>query len=382
MTNEQGTALVDHPGTFILEELEARGWAQSDLAYILGISLPQLSKILKGKGGISASMALAFGDAFDMPAEFFSNLQKLYDLSIADKPDVGVRKRAAWASEFPVRKMIDRGWIADSDPALLDAQMLRFFGRNTIDDLPFVGNGEVYQHAAKKTDYSSTTPSQFVWLHRVKKIAENFDAPKFDSVALRQRLPEIRQHMLAKADIAQIPNILKQCGVRFVLVESLPNAKVDGVCLWLDDQPVIGMTTLHDRMDNFCFVMRHEIEHVLQGDGREEGFSPVDTKEGSLDLNNVAIADQEKHANKEAAQFLIPQDKLELFYDRKAPFISERDVLGFAARHEIHPAVAIGQIQNMSGKYNWLRKYLKSIRGYLNEWEYVDGWGVAASVEL
>ena len=382
MTNEKGKSLVDHPGTFILEELEARGWAQSDLSYILGISLPQLSKILKGKGGISASMALALGDAFDMPAEFFSNLQKLYDLSNAEKPDAGVRKRATWAAEFPIRKMIDRGWLEDTDPALLDAQMLRFFGRNSIEELPFVGQGEVYQHASKKTDYSETTPSQFVWLHRVKKIAETFDAPKYDKKALQQRLPEIRQHMLAKADIGQIPRILKQCGVRFVLVESLPSAKVDGVCLWLDDQPVIGMTTLHDRMDNFCFVIRHEIEHVLQGDGRDEGFSPIDTKEGSLNINNEDIADQERHANTEAAQFLIPQDKLELFYDRKAPFISERDVLAFAARHEIHPAVAIGQVQNLSGKWGWLRKYQKSIRGFLDEWEHIDGWGKVAPVEL
>jgi len=382
MTDEKEKFLVDHPGTFIIEELDARGWAQSDLAYILGMSLPQLSKILNGKGGITASMALAFGDAFDMPAEFFSNLQKLYDLSVAEKPDVGVRKRATWASEFPIRKMIDRGWIDDSDPALLDAQMLRFFGRNAIEDLPFVGSGDVYQHAAKKTDYSETTPSQFVWLHRVKKIAETFDAPKYDAKALAQRLPEIRQHMLAKADISRIPHILKDCGVRFILVESLPNAKVDGVCLWLHDQPVIGMTTLNDRMDNFCFVLRHEIEHVLQGDGRDDGFSPIDTKDGNLNSNNDDIAEQERRANSEAAEFLIPQQKLISFYDRKAPFISERDILAFSARHEIHPAVTIGQIHHMQGKYTLLRKYLKSIRANLDDWDFVDGWGRVAPVEL
>ena len=70
---------VDHPGSFILEELEERGWKQVDLAYILGISPSQINQLLSGKYAISAEMAVALGDAFDMPAEFFANLQKLYD---------------------------------------------------------------------------------------------------------------------------------------------------------------------------------------------------------------------------------------------------------------------------------------------------------------
>ena len=44
----------DHPGSFIVEELEARGWAKGDLAYILGIDPADLSRILNGHVGISA----------------------------------------------------------------------------------------------------------------------------------------------------------------------------------------------------------------------------------------------------------------------------------------------------------------------------------------
>jgi len=382
MTNIATQSLVDHPGTFILEEIEAREWTQADLAYILNMVPQQLNKILKGKGNITPEFALALGDAFDMPAEFFSNLQKLYDLSHAQKPDVGVKKRAAWANEFPIRKMIDRGFIEDTDPALLDAQMLRFFGKNNIEDVPFVGSGEVYQHAARKADYSETTASQYVWLHRVIKIAESIEAPLYQESLLREALPEIRKHMLSKEDLGQIPIILIKCGVRFVLVESLPNAKIDGVCIWLDQQPVIGMTTLHDRMDNFCFVIRHEIEHILNQDGKQGGFTPIDSQDGSLDNENLNIPNEERLANNAAAEFLIPQDKLDSFIKRKSPFISERDVLAFAARNEIHPAIVIGQIQNRTKKWAWLRKYLKSIRGNLEEWEHIDGWGRIAPVDL
>ncbi len=67
---------------------------------------------------------------------------------------------------------------------------------------------------------------------------------------------------------------------------------------------------------------------------------------------------------------------------RKSPFISEKDVLSFAARMEIHPAVVIGQIQNKTKKYAWLRKYQTSIRNYLFDWEFKDGWGFQAPTGL
>ena len=116
-------ASVDHPGTFIVEELGARNWHQVDLAYILGMKPQQLHPILTGKASITPDLAAALGDAFDMPAEFFANLQKQYDLNKVKPVDPGVRTRATWLSVFPVREMIKRGWIEDTEPGLLDLQM-------------------------------------------------------------------------------------------------------------------------------------------------------------------------------------------------------------------------------------------------------------------
>ena len=82
--------------------------------------------------------------------------------------------------------------------------------------------------------------------------------------------------MLDKDDFKHIPSILWKSGVRFVLVEALPGSKIDGVCVWIGDQPVIGMTLRLDRPDNFCFVLRHECEHILREDGKEITFAPVE----------------------------------------------------------------------------------------------------------
>ena len=380
------TMAVEHPSVFIREELEARGWSQVDLAYILGISTQQLSPLLNGKRDISPDMAVALGDAFDVPGEFFANLQKLYDLNKAKKPDPGVRTRANWISTFPVREMIRRGWIEDTEPDLLDLQMMRFFNTNSVQEIPFVGAGEVCAYAAKKSTYEEITPVQFVWLHRVRVIARTMDCPTYSRESLIRTLPDLRAHMNDKDDLPNIPHLLWKCGVRFVVVEPLDGSKIDGVCTWLDGQPVIGISTRLNRMDNLCFVIRHEIEHVIQEDGKQAAYSHIDVFEPDRNLDE--LPEEERRADSAAAEFLIPQDKLTSFMVRKGQFISERDVLAFAARHHINPSIVVGQIQRRRHEegddkaYSWLRKYLTGVRDYLLDWEYRDGWGHVASVGL
>ncbi len=306
------------------------------------------------------------------------NLQSNFNLLKAKKADPGVSKRARLAA-FPIREMMKRGWIEDGDTALLDLQMVRFFGKPRVEDIPFIGNAPILPHAAKKgTTYDETTPAQYAWLHRVRKIAEHIDAPLYSEAELRNKLRSIRSHMLDLDDLIHIPTILNKCGVRFVLVESLPGSRIDGVCVWLDGQPVIGMTLRMNRPDNFCFVLRHEIEHVLRGDGQEASFAPVDV----LDADGLAkpLPECERIANEAAGEFCVPRTLLDSFLARKGSFITERDLLNFAARVQINPAVVVGQIQHRTNKYGVLRKFQVGIQEKLVAWKYKDGWGHFAPI--
>jgi len=372
---------IDHPGTFIQEELEHRGWAQADLAYILGMDGGQLNKLIQGTTNVTPNTAVALADALDMPAEFFLDLQKMFDLHKAQKADPGVKARASWVSVFPVREMIKRGWIEDAEPALLNLQMMRFFEMSHIEDIPFISDAKVMAHAARKAAYDETTAIQYAWLHRVRKVAASFECTPYSESDLRASLPIIRAHMLDKDDIAVIPSILKKCGVRLVLVEHLPGSKIDGVCVWVNGQPVIGMTLRYDRLDNFCFVLRHEIEHVLRGDGKEEMYTRVDEFGSDYELTD-SLVDCEKIANSVAGEFCIPHELFESFFLRKSPYISENDVLAFSARVKINPAVVVGQIQNRTKKFGWLRKYQTSSRDCLLGWQHKDGWGFFAPAML
>ena len=99
---------------------------------------------------------------------------------------------------------------------------------------------------------------------------------------------------------------------------------------------------------------------------------PVDEFDGS---SRADVSDEERQADGAAQEFLIPQATLNSFILRKSPYISERDVLALAARMEIHPAIVVGQIQHVTGKWNWLTKHIKKVRSHLLDWKYTDGWG-------
>ena len=74
-----------------------------------------------------------------------------------------------------------------------------------------------------------------------------------------------------------MPRIVSECGIRLAIVECLPNAKIDGVCFWLNKySPVIGLSMRFDQIDNFWFVLRHEIEHVLRRDCQTKRSSIFD----------------------------------------------------------------------------------------------------------
>lgn len=362
---------VKHPGYYIKEEMEAREWSQRDLAFILGMSEQALNPILNGKRGISPDMAKALGEAFDVPAEFFANLQQAYDLAQARTPDASVAVRRTIQSVYPVREMIKRGWIEQSDANMLQVQLTRFFGADTLEDIPH------FAHAAKKTP-GEIPPAQTAWLYRVRQIAKSISVPPYSEKALRSALANDFPSLLyAPDEVRQVPRILTECGIKLVFVEKLPNAKIDGVCFWLDNVPVIGMSLQHDRIDNFWFVLRHECEHVLDQHGKEQDIIDID-----LDSAVESVKEEERIANAAAANFCAPAQRLDEWLKRKHPYYYERDVLAFSRTVQRHPGIVVGQIRRKLNRYDYLGRYLVKVRHYILPVALADGWGQTVPVSL
>ena len=370
------------PGQLIQALLDERGWTQRTLAVILALSETSVNRIVGDKQPLDAKLALGLEEVFHVPADRFLALQRSLDLAqarIVTKPDPGRATRALLYGDLPVAEMIKRGWItAESvrDTSKVESELMRFFGVNRTEDIEFL------PHAAKKTVVSSdVTPAQLAWLYRVKQIASDMLVAPYSPQAVRDAVAKIRTLVSSAEGAAKVPRIMAECGIRFVLVESLSSAKIDGVCFWLNDRsPVIGMSLRFDRIDNFWFVLRHELEHVIQLHGRNAYMLDVELEKDRAGTGS-SVADDERVANEAAQEFCVPKKMMEAFIARKAPFFSDRDIVGFARVLKVHPGLVAGQLQRKLEKYHHFRDHLAKVRATVLPNAIKDGWGDIAPVE-
>lgn len=359
-----------HPGILLAQELEKLGWTQSDLTFILGCHPKAVNQIINGKQGVSPAMSKALGKALGLPFDYFAGLQRMFDLSSADEPDDGIVLRANMQKNYPIREMIKRGWLKSGDAATLGDQLAKFFEVTDAGQVPHLA------HAAKKTSYDEIPPVQLAWLYRVRQIAKSITVPKYSEAMLTGALERFREMRIEPEEARSVPRLLAECGVRYVVVESLPGSKIDGVCFWLDkNSPVIGMSFRFDRIDNFWFVLRHEIEHVLCGHGRRSPEGMIDAGlEGERAGTGDNVPEEERVANAAASDFCVSKDKMDSFYLRKNPFFYEKDVLAFAKLNGVHPGLPVGQIQRRTERYDYLKKYQTKIRQFVTPSAITDGW--------
>jgi HTH-type transcriptional regulator / antitoxin HigA len=369
---ESVPAVAFPPGEFLLDILNERGWSQFDFAEIIGRTPKTVNQLVNGKLSITPATAKAIAAATDTNALFWLNLETAYRLhQNSDEPSPRIARHALLRSKYPIRDMVLRHWIENSpDPVVLEEQVKSFFGIKSLDEEPRL------MHAAKRSGYpENVNGAQRAWLFRVKQLAATMMVPKYSERSLRDALPRLRQMLMYPDVISRIPKILNDCGVRFVIVEHVPSSQIDGVCFWLENgtSPVIGMSLRLDRLDNFWFVLRHEIEHVLNGDGKEVAM--VDSDTGLIRTSGESP--EEQRANTAAANFCVPSKDMADFIVRHGRMISELHVLNFSQRMGVHPGLVVGQIQRRTGDYRKFRKYLLSVRQIVSSVAMTDGYGHA-----
>jgi HTH-type transcriptional regulator/antitoxin HigA len=367
------------PGQLIEALLESRGWTKRALALILDMGEGSLNKIISGQSRVSASFALVLEEVFGVEAKKFLELQHEYDLAkarIEAMPDPHRAGRATIYGDLPVANMIERGWIvAESikDTENVERELCRFFKVNRLEDAEIL-----LPHAAKKTQTSvEATPAQLAWLYRVKAIAEGMLVAPYSPQSVDAAIAAIKPLRSHPEHMRRIPRILAEAGIRFVVVEGLRGGKIDGVCFWLNKKsPVIGMTLRFDRIDNFLFVLRHELEHVKNRDGMDgHVMLDIDIGHGARGDLSPSVEQQEAIADAAASEFCVPAAMMDAFIRRKAPYFSECDLIGFARSLQVHPGLVAGQIQRRTNQYNKFRKHLVGVREHIIPAAEVDGWG-------
>ena len=74
-----------HPGEHLAEELKALDMSAAELARRLAVPTNRITQILNGSRSITGDTALRLAHFFGTSAEFWLNLQSLYELRLAQQ---------------------------------------------------------------------------------------------------------------------------------------------------------------------------------------------------------------------------------------------------------------------------------------------------------
>jgi addiction module HigA family antidote len=74
-----------HPGEHLAQELEVLHMSAAELARKINVPANRVTQILNGTRAITGDTALRLAHFFGTSAQFWLNLQSLYDLRIAEK---------------------------------------------------------------------------------------------------------------------------------------------------------------------------------------------------------------------------------------------------------------------------------------------------------
>jgi HTH-type transcriptional regulator/antitoxin HigA len=362
------------PGEFLLEELETRGWTQTEFAEMIRRPYRLVNEIVLGKRAITPETAHDLAGAFGTSAQLWMNLETAWQLSKVKPRTEMIAQEAALRSRFPVREMAKRGWIAASKSIEeLQASVLSFF------EIKSVSEPVGFAHAARRNydkDATTTIP-QWAWIFRVRQLATAFQAPPFSGSRLISACDHLEKLMTEPEEIRHVPKLLADCGVRLVVVEPIPGSDIQGVCFWIHENkcPVIGLTMKGDQIDKFWFNLWHEIEHVLKGEGKDAVIIE-DFEEGG------EKTESEKQANRAAAARCVPLGPMQDFMVRHSPMFPEKALIGFSRIVKRHPGIVAGQIQRRSGRWDLFKKHQPRVREILIQTALTDGYGRAGPSNL
>lgn len=351
---------------FIREQLRQRGWSGIDFGVMIGCNNPSaVSKIINGKQPPSLHQLPRIAAMFDVPVDDVLKMrltEELAELPKTDISDADYLRLIETYKVVPITELIKRGWVSVRDKKN-PSEILTVFE-------PLVPEFKKMNGLAHKTGENIPyTDVQKAWIFHVSQLAKKIFVPPYSRAQTHQAIEQLRQVMVNRTEVCKIFDILCTAGIRLIFVEC-PRSKIDGVCTWIDKHsPVIGMTLRYDRDDNFWFILRHELEHVLQG---YEERAKLD--DDIFATHSVVCS--EIDANKEAQEFCAPGRLTNQFIDESKGRFVEEEVVEFAERHNLLPSALAGQIRHKLSRYNILNKLLLPIRDKLIEAApVVDGWG-------
>jgi len=286
-----------------------------------------------------------------------SEVAKALDLNISEVAEFNQDRPAkakvsneelAW-DHFPIREMYKRNWFEGYAGSLAGAMVQAEVLVGSL--VARAGRQpQMALHRKRVRSGSVVDPySLFAWQCRVlalantAKPAKSYDPNRLNDAWFKKLVQESRfpdGPLRAKKQV-------EDAGIPVIIEPHLPSTHLDGAALLGDRGPVVGLTLRYDRLDNFWFVLIHELVHVkshLKKGRVEEIFDDLEAEADSL----------EREADEQAGQALIPD---ELWETALARYLRTEDsIRAFAEETHISEAIIAGRIRKEADNYIILKE--------------------------
>lgn len=337
--NQYTPDYVSPPGETLEEILEEREMSQAELALRMGRPRKTISEIINGHAAITPETALQLERVLGIPARFWNNLERNYREALARQEEQErLYKQVAWLDQIPVKDMINKKWILFyQDKVEQLREVLNFFGVASPERWQTVwGSAQVYFR--KSLAFQSDKSAVAAWLCRGEIEAAQISCAIYNPSRFREVLQQVRALTIEPQEVFQF-EMVRLCagaGVAVVFVPELPKTRTSGATRWLKpDKALIQLSLRHKTDDHFWFSFFHEAGHILRH-GKRSVF--LEFKENQED-------EEEKEANKFAADLLIPPAEWERFL-ASSQKRTKAGIRQLASEIGIAPGIVVGRLQH------------------------------------
>ncbi len=349
------------PGEVLEEELEARGMTQKELAARLGRPAQTINEIIRTKKAITPETAIGLGKALGIDAQFWTNLEADYRLTLAQRQEQDMlAANAQWLDDYPIKDMLKRGWIeAGRDRLSRMNAVMSFLGVAVAEPKAFHNAiGFRVTEAAKR---EVSLGALAVWLRKGELDAQKISTSDYDEKVFTAALSQIRK-MTSQSPKEFMPALSALCaeaGVAFCMVQELPKSGANGVTRWLTDRKALIQMSIRNKWaDIFWFTFFHEACHLLKR--RTQRRIVIDGLGADPDMAEI-----EAEADRFARDFLIPPAAWSDFCNKGC--FTPGSVEEFAQSVGIAPFIAVGRLQkekrvgynqlaSLKSRYEWITR--------------------------
>lgn len=323
--------------------MEQMNLKQKDLVPMLG-SKSKVSEVLSGKRELTLTMIRKLVQELGIPANVLlqERTEKLIEPNLL-----------ALGRKFPITEMFKRGWLDGIVGSLQEAKdniddvLSQFTDRvNTTELVP------AFNRRNRLCGVKLNEAALLAWQIQIERQAgrEQLPAYKKGTVTL--------DYMRSVAQLSYLDNgptlaaeYLKKSGIHLIVEKHLSRTYLDGAAMRYGDKGrIVALTLRYDRLDNFWFVLMHELAHIALHIDKGECDTILD------DFNEHSSDTIEKQADEMASEALIPQHAWKLAKRTGTP--TETQVIDFAKDQRIHPAIVAGRIRHEKNNFSLYAKLL------------------------